>query len=175
MIPVEIVSFNADASLYNYHFFEENSTNTRKFFSINFYDSDFSSGEICYTFSYENGNMNIINFLRTKNIFYFFTSSIQHLKYFKKIIREMYSGIEEFKILKIPLGGNFELPSNIEKCEIIESNNILGLTMLITINRQSYIIKLYTNGVITFPSTNDSSVVKSFVEISYTILKHNED
>ncbi|KQL33355.1 hypothetical protein, partial [Psychrobacillus sp. FJAT-21963] len=87
-IVIRVNNMGSENNLKNYSFFEKNNTGnlSRRFYSINFYNQEHDIGEIHYTNSFEYGNMNVINFIRKSNLFYLFTSSVQHSKYFKKII-----------------------------------------------------------------------------------------
>ncbi|WP_042346789.1 hypothetical protein [Bacillus massiliigorillae] len=170
-IPVKVTNISND-KLTDHYFFEKNihSKNTRKFFSINFYDENNNTGEVCYTNSYEYGQMNILNFMYKDNIFYLFTSSIQHIKFFKKIINHMFENEIIFEILRIPLKQgklvNFN-NVNIENFSLIQADGIYGIKGTLY---SKYLINLYTNGVITFPFTNDKQLVEQILITSLKII-----
>lgn len=173
-IIVRVNNLDIRNELMNFSFFESNGDedNSRKFFSINFYDYRNDIGELHYTNSFEYGSMNVINFIRKSNLFFLFTSSVQHTKFFKKIIKTMTSKEVDFEILRIPLNVHEGPLINIKNFSIVETDSLSGIIGSLKHNDNSYLIKIYSNGLITFPFTNNKEIVEEVISTSLEVLNH---
>lgn len=174
-IVVRVNNMGSECDLKNFSFFEKNNTRnlSRKFYSINFYSPKNDVGEIHYTNSFEYGNMNVINFIRKETLFFLFTSSVQHSKFFKKIIRSLLDTDVSFDILKVPIKENMIMESKGENLDIIEANEIYGIVGMLKFNNSSYLIKIYNNGLITFPFTNNMELVEEIINSSLKLLNYD--
>lgn len=175
---IQVNNLGSTDNLKDHYFFEEynSQSQSRKFYSINFYSDDKDSGEIHYTESFENGNMNLINFLRKGDFFYLFTSSIQHTKFFKKILVSMCSGEDlSFDIIKLSQH-NKNLPLlNINNFKVLEADGVFGVKGILSFEKENYLIKIYTNGIITFSLTNNRELVEEVIATSLNIISKYED
>ncbi|HFK1746936.1 hypothetical protein CN463_18080 [Bacillus cereus] len=173
-IIVRINNMNIDTELRDFSLFEKNDLEeySRKFYSINFYDNKNDRGEIHYTNSFEYGKMNVINFIRKSNLFFLFTSSVQHSKFFKKIMSMMLDERLEFEVLKIPLVFDNSKPLNIKNFAAIQVDSIFGIIGTLMFENNPYLIKVYNNGVITFPFTNNKQLIEEVMSTSLEILRH---
>ncbi len=172
-IIVRVNNMDIDAELRNFSFFEKNGTGdySRKFYSINFYDSKNDMGELHYANSFEYGKMNVINFIRKSNLFFLFTSSVQHSKFFRKIMDRMLERKLEFEVMKIPLTvDDFKL-STVKNFKVIQADSISGIIGTLMFETNSYLIKIYTNGLITFPFTNNKQLIEEVMSTSLEILR----
>ncbi|KSU64619.1 hypothetical protein AS034_01935 [[Bacillus] enclensis] len=174
-IIVEIKNFNAEKHLKDHSFFEDNGNKnfSRKFFSINFYNNS-CMGEVHYTNSFEYGKMNVINFIRKFNYFFLFTSSVQHIKYFKRIMNHLSKGELKYHIPKIPLKNNNEDFTNIENFNISQFDNVYGIVGTLNTNEHAYLIKIYSNGLVTFPLTNNFEIIEDVIKLSIQIVTRYE-
>ncbi|MEK4822624.1 MULTISPECIES: hypothetical protein [Priestia] len=174
-IIVRINNLDSKNNLKNFSFFESNGEEnlSRKFYSISFYNENNDVGEIHYTNSYEYGNMNVINFIRKSNLFFLFTSSVQHAKFFKKIINKMFNKSVSFDILKIPLTTETVKLPNISNFTVIQSDSVFGIVGTLMFESNDYLIKIYSNGLVTFPFTNNKELIKEIINISLEFLKKN--
>ncbi|WP_144556556.1 hypothetical protein [Bacillus pumilus] len=174
-IVIRVNNMN-ETNLKNFSFFENNDTGnlSRKFYSINFYTAENDVGEIHYSNSFEYGNMNVINFIRKSNLFFLFTSSVQHSRFFKKIIKFLLEDDEvTFEILKIPIKKNL-IQTNIgNNLNIIEADEIYGVVGMLKFNNVSNLIKIYNNGLITFPFTNNMDLIKEVINSFIKLLKND--
>lgn len=164
--------------LNDFYFFEENGFNnfSRKFYSINFHNEEKNIGEIHYTNSYEYGKMNVISFLREENLFFLFISSVQHIKFFKKILMKMLKVEKiDMNVIKIPLIENPKLPLyKFDNFEVISADGIYGIIGQLKFDNKKYTIKLYTNGLIIFPMTNNKELVEEVIKCSLKIIQKYE-
>lgn len=158
------------------YLFEDNSkfTNTRKFYSINFYDEKKDFGEIHYSQSYEHGNINVINFIRKGSIFFLFTSNLQHIKFFKKAIISMQLKKDlSFEIIKMPLDINVSTYKT-ENFIVNDSDLVYGIKGLLSFNSINHLIKIYGNGVVTFPNTNNKELVEEVMITSLNLILNHD-
>lgn len=142
------------------------------YFSIDFYDSKKSLGEINWSHSFNFGKMNKVEFYRINNKFVLFTSTLQNSGIFKKILKEMCGPSMNLSILKIPLDfkiDNFNLGEKI----IIESSNKFGLNILLFSNERYNMIKIFANGLVTYSMTNDEDLLKKIINITLNTLEKN--
>lgn len=170
MIRVNNIDLNKNFN--DYYLFEDNSNliDTRKFYSINFYDEKKDFGEIHYSQSYEHGDINVINFIRKGSIFFLFTSSLQHVKFLKKVITSMQ--IEKdlsYDIIKLPLDTNVS-SYKAENFIIKDSDVVYGIKGFLSFKNNNYLIKIYGNGVVTFPSTNNKELVEEVMMSSLNLI-----
>ncbi|MBK5483497.1 hypothetical protein JFV29_16750 [Peribacillus sp. TH16] len=159
----------------NFSFFENNNTGnlSRKFYSINFYTPENDVGEIHYSNSFEYGNMNVINFIRRSNLFFLFTSSVQHSKFFKKTLKLLLDEEVTFEILKIPIKENLIQTNTGNNLNIIEADEIYGIVGMLKFNDVSNLIKIYNNGLITFPFTNNMDLIKEVINSFLELIKND--
>lgn len=163
--------------LKDFYFFEQNSeiTNTRKFYSINFYDEKKDLGEIHYSQSFEHGTINVINFIRRGCIFFLFTPSLQHIKFFKKVMTSMQLKNDlSFETIKLPLNTNISTYKT-ENFIVNESDLLYGIKGLLSFNGINYLIKIYGNGVVTFPTTNNKELVEEVMMSSLNLILNHDD
>ncbi|MFE4129286.1 hypothetical protein [Peribacillus sp. YIM B13482] len=172
-IIVRINNIDVEKNLKNFSFFENNGSSnySRKFYSINFYNDKNDMGEIHYTNSFEYGKMNVINFIRKSNLFFLFTSSVQHTKFFKKIITTMVKEKKiSFDILKIPITEEIMDFSEVKNFSFIQTDSVSGIIGTLIFNNDPYLIKMYNNGLITFPFTNNKELIEVIISTSLQIL-----
>lgn len=177
LLIVQVDNLDIDNSLHDYYSFERNNeaTDSRKFYSINFHNKLKTIGEIHYTSSFENGDMNLLNFFREDNIFFLFTSSVQHIKFFKKIIRSLESKADvSFKTIKIPVSNSLLPKYSIDNFKVIEADGVFGVKGLLTFNNINHLVKIYNNGVVMFPFTNDKELVEEVIQASLKLIKKYE-
>lgn len=172
-IIVRVNNLDTENDLRNFSFFESNGTKnfSRKFHSINFYDKNNDMGEIHYTNSFEYGKMNVINFIRKSNLFFLFTASVQHSKFFKKIITLMLEKEVNFEIVKIPLTVEDINLSGIKNFTAIQIDSVSGIIGTLAFQNNSHLIKIYNNGLITFPFTNNKELIEEVISSSLQILE----
>lgn len=157
----------------NFSFFENNGEKeySKKFYSITFEDENLTIGEINYTNSFEYGNMNTINFIRKNNLFFLFTSSVQHTKFLKKIFNKMSIDILEFNILRLPITDSKISLSQIQDLKVIDNNDFPGIAGILFHNDNRFLIKIYYNGLITYPFTNDKNIIDIVITTYLEVLK----
>ncbi|WP_305453636.1 hypothetical protein [Bacillus mycoides] len=172
-IIVRVNNMNPEIDLKNFSFFENNAFGnySRKFYSINFYDQKNDMGEIHYTNSFEYGKMNVINFIRKSNLFFLFTSSVQHSKFFKKIVTAMLEREVNFEVLKIPISRNDIDLSSIKNFNAIQTDSVYGIIGTLMFENKAHLIKIYSNGLITFPFTNNKELIEEVIKTSLEITK----
>ncbi|MEC1719056.1 hypothetical protein [Schinkia azotoformans] len=147
-----------------------------KFLSITFYDQHKTSGEIHWSNSFEFGKMNIINFYRIDNKFILFTSSAQNHEYLKILLSKLLNRDVNINLLKIPL----PVPKDIsfdtfEEVKSFEIDEYFGLSLIITIEGKIILLKIYTNGLITYTLTDNEEVLRKILELALKfILMINE-
>ncbi|MED1601761.1 hypothetical protein [Alkalihalophilus marmarensis] len=169
-IVVEIFDV-AVKELKNYSFGENG-----KFFSITFYDQNKSTGEIHWSNSFEFGKMNIINFYRTDNKFILFTSSVQNHEYVKIILSKLVNRDVNINLLKIPL----PVPTNtsfdsFEEVRSFEIDEYFGLSFIVVIEGKTILLKIYSNGLITYTLTDNEEVLRKILDLALKfILMINE-
>lgn len=169
-IVVEIFDV-AVKELKNYSFGENG-----KFFSITFYDQNKTSGEIHWSNSFEFGKMNIINFYRIDNKFILFTSSVQNQEYLKIILSKLFNRDVNINLLKIPLpvatDKSFDSFDEIRSYEIDE---YFGLSFIVVIEGKTILLKIYSNGLITYTLTDNEEVLRKILDLALKfILMINE-
>jgi len=174
-IVIRVNNMGFENNLKNHSFFEKNNTGnlSRRFYSINFYSQEHDIGEIHYTNSFEYGNMNVINFIRKSNLFYLFTSSVQHSKFFKKIIKSSLETEVSFDIIKVPIKKDMIQESKIKNLTIIEADEIYGLVGTLSFNNSSHLVKIYNNGLITFPFTNNMELIEEVINSSFELMNYD--
>lgn len=174
-IIVRVNNLDSEKQLKNFSFFESNGEDnlSRKFYSISFYNEENDIGEIHYTNSYEYGSMNVINFIRKSNLFFLFTSSVQHSKFLKLIITRMLHKDVSFDILKIPLKAEIKNLPYIHNFTIIQSDSVFGIIGRLMFENDTYLLKIYNNGLITFPFTNNKELIKEIISTSLKILENH--
>lgn len=124
----------------------------KAFYSLTFDDNDKKWGEIHWTQSFLYGTMNIVSFYRKENFYFLFTSTPQHYKIFKHIIKKM-NIKSEISLVKVPRNKEFQLPrldglnSNVTN---IEYDKSFGFKFCFVKDNWHSMVKFYTNGVITY-------------------------
>lgn len=175
---IQVNNLDTVNNLKDHFFFEkyQSKSEARKFYSINFYSEKKNSGEIHYTESFDNGDINIINFLRKENLFYLFTSSIQHTKFFKKIMNSLCSYKDlNFKIIKISQSNQILPLLNSNNFKVLEADGAFGIKGVLNFEKTDYLVKIYTNGIVTFPLTNNRELVEEVIEASLNIISKYEE
>ncbi|PFE93419.1 hypothetical protein CN321_11540 [Bacillus thuringiensis] len=172
-IIVRVNNMDTETDLKNFSFFENNASGnySRKFYSINFYDQKNDMGEIHYTNSFEYGKMNVINFIRKSNLFFLFTASVQHAKFFRKIINAMLEREVNSEVLKIPITADNISLSGIKNFNAIQTDSVYGIIGTLMLENKAHLIKIYSNGLITFPFTNNKEIIEGVISTSLEILK----
>lgn len=162
--------------LRNFSFFENNGEKgySRKFYSITFENDKLNFGELHYTNSFEFGNMNVISFIRRGNLFFLFTSSVQHTKFLKKIVNRMLNEEKEYRVLRIPFSKDDNRLKDIKNLKIIKTDNFPGIAGSLTLNKNSFLIKIYNNGLITYPFTNDMEIIELVIDTYLEVLEKYE-
>lgn len=134
------------------------------FFSLFISKNDkYHTGEIHWSNSFKLGKLNIVHFIIVDNKIVLFTSSVQNFIPFKKIIEHIspYADVQLFKLpLPVP-----KKDINFSETKTIEIDEYFGLTVILNINKESVLTKIYTNGIITF------SMLINNIEEVLTILK----
>jgi hypothetical protein len=160
----------SNCKLDDFYFFKENPIdNNKRFFSINFFQDGF--GEIHWSNSFEHGEMNIIGFFQKENLFFLFTSSVQHHIFLKEILSEFYKETINLSILKLP----FPVPENVvlglENFKSICIDKNIGIVGQIKYNKDKVkLLKMYSNGVITYSLTDNLNDLLIILETSTNIL-----
>ncbi|MET3508427.1 hypothetical protein [Halalkalibacter oceani] len=158
-----------EKELRNFHFFEQNNHDkNKKFYSINFFNNDM--GEIHWSNSFDHGLMNVIGFIKKSNLFFLFTSSIQHHTFLKIILSKFYGKSVTISIIKLPFPVPNNIKLNIEKFELIDNDVIMGLVGVVHHNGKSILLKVYTNGVVTYSLTDKKEDIYLILDISLKIL-----
>ncbi len=139
------------------------------FYSINFFDDEKTKGEIHWSESFNFGKMNLINFVRMDNNFILFTSSVQNYKVLNYVLEELLGNNFELELVKIPLKYKLE-NHEIEEIVSIEEQNIFGISAILSLNGKYSLLKIYTNGLITYSMTNDYGIVKKYIEIALVMI-----
>lgn len=141
------------------------------FYSINFFDDEKTKGEIHWSKSFNYGKMNLINFMRRDNTFILFTSSVQNYKVLMYLFEELFGNDFDYEseLVKIPLKYKLE-DHKVEEIVSIEEQNIFGLSAILNLNGKYSLLKIYTNGLITYSMTNDYEVVKKNIDIAEKII-----
>ncbi|MFE6167740.1 hypothetical protein ACFVP8_07620 [Viridibacillus arvi] len=170
-IGVEIEDLNGDVSLSNYSMFVENGnkSGTNSFYSIIFTDEEKNMGEIHFTKSFEYGSLNVIPFIRIENIFFILTSSTQHLKYFKYILDNMLERKISYRKLKLD-------PDKINESTVIMNFDVISknnyeLIGIFTLNMKRFILKFYSNGIISFPHNENIQQLISILNFYLEIIR----
>lgn len=160
--------------LRNNSFFEKNNNKagTHKFYSIQFYNEEKDIGEIHYTQSYEYGKINIINFIRKKNIFFIYISSVQQLINVKKIINKMLEKECDYKIIKMD-----NILQNIveyKNFRLINKDDLIGISGMLEVENKEYLLNFYSNGVVTYRFNNNLEFLKSLIVFCMEVIEFNE-
>lgn len=144
------------------------------FYSIDFFDEEKTIGEIHWSESFNLGKMNLINFIRRDNNFILFTSSVQNYIILNHILEKLIGYKLEIELVKIPL--KYKLKNHeIEEIVAIEEQNIFGISAILSLNGKYNLLKIYTNGLITYTMTNDYEIVKKIIDISLEIINSIKD
>ncbi|MDG5470515.1 hypothetical protein P6709_02060 [Jeotgalibacillus sp. ET6] len=106
-------------------------------------------GEIHWAESFMNGKINIVSFIQIENIFIFFTSTVQNYLHFKKIVKHILGHDANAQLFKLPLPVTKKLVS-IPNVRLVETNEAFGLTLILNNQNEDFLIKIYTNGLITY-------------------------
>ncbi|WP_416144119.1 hypothetical protein [Planococcus koreensis] len=155
-------------------YFTEKNTNKDDitYFSIDFYDDEKSLGEMNWSYSFQFGKMNKVEFYRIDNKFVLFTSALENSEIFRKILEEMCNTNIDINILKIPL--NFTTDNfNLNEEAKIESFNNFGLNILLSSKDSYNMLKIFTNGLVTYSMTNDETLLKKIICLTLEILEKN--
>ncbi|MBY0122305.1 hypothetical protein [Bacillus sp. S/N-304-OC-R1] len=147
-----------------------------KFLSITFYDQNKSTGEIHWSNSFEFGTMNIINFYRIDNKFILFTSSVQNQEYLKIVLSKLVNRDVKINLLKIPLPVPTDtLFNSFEEVRSFEVDEYFGLSFIVVIEGKTILLKIYTNGLITYTLTDNEEVLRKILDLALKfILMINE-
>ncbi len=77
----------------------------------------------------------------------------------------------EFEVMKLPLTvDDFKL-STVKNFTVIQADSISGIIGTLMFETNSYLIKIYTNGLITFPFTNNKQLIEEVMSTSLEILR----
>lgn len=134
------------------------------FYSIDFYDDKKSMGEIHWSESFNYGRMNLINFIRKKDYFILFTSAVQNYKVLSDILNHLAGAELDIEIVKLPLKSNIS-HLNINEITSVESQSFFGTSIFLNINDKYILLKIYTNGLITYSMTNEQATIERIIEI----------
>ncbi|MGG1792424.1 hypothetical protein ABDI27_21450 [Bacillus mycoides] len=148
--------------------FQEN----EEFYSLTLSKENPSMGTIHWTKSFKYGTMNILHFLITNNKVILFTSAIQNFIYLQKILDRLSSVSCTVSILRLPLPvpKNKDL-SSIHEISSYEIDDIFGIDSLIKLESSSILLKIFTNGLISYTMTNNENEVTKIIEITIKILE----
>lgn len=142
-VIVEMKNFQLE-HLNNVSFEKDNN-----FFSLFINKSEeYYTGEMHWSSSFKLGKLDIVHFLIVDNKAVLFTSSVQNFLIFQKIIEHI-SPDADAHLLKLPL----PVPQKeVKSPEIrkIEIDEYFGLTVILDINDEHQLTKIYTNGIVTF-------------------------
>ena len=160
-----------DEFLRNSHFTQpKKGIDDYAFYSINFYNPEKTIGEIHWSESFHYGKMNLINFMRKNNTFILFTSSVQNYKILSYILEQLFSSNLKIEIVKIPLDYQFD-EHEIKEIVSIESQNAFGISVILNIDEKYSLLKIYSNGLITYSMTNDQITIEKTIDIALKIIK----
>lgn len=161
-----------EENLKDFSFFEDNQHyESKKFFSISFYNSEKDLGEINFTNSFDYGKMNIINFMRKSNIFILFTSTPVHIDFFSKILGTLMKEDMRIELLKIKSPPKETINKKISSIEIVQYDKLYGLIGKLKFQDRKLLIKIYNNGLITFPFTNNRDLVEEVISTSLKFIE----
>lgn len=154
----------------NYFTMPKNQDDEYSFYSLTFYDENKSMGEIHWTESFLYGKMNLINFIRRGKKFILFTSSIQNHKILVLVLEKLLGQNLQLEILKIPL--KYKLSElKIKEVVSVESQNIFGVSLILNLEDTYSLLKIYTNGLITYSMTNNEEIINRNIDIALGIIK----
>lgn len=166
MVVVEVNDvLNFDSDLKDITFLDG-----EQFYAMNFFDNTNNEfGEIQWSNSYQFGKMNTINFIRENKYFYLFTSSIQNYKYLETILKKLVGEDISVTLFRLPL--NCKYGNTRTEVDSIEIDPYFGIKASLNISENPIMLKIYTNGLITYPTLNDQAIVMKIIEISTDIIK----
>lgn len=146
------------------------------FYSIDFNDDTKTTGELHWSYSFNYGKMNRVEFTRKDNKFILFTSSVQNGQILEKLINKMCGTSVSTTLLK--LDKNFSQTflvnsNNINKDARVESLNQFGLSVFYNHNNNQNVMKIFTNGLVTFNMTNETTLIKKVIDIVIDILEES--
>ncbi|WP_024423396.1 hypothetical protein [Bacillus safensis] len=151
--------------LKDFHFTQEKKElEDYAFYSMDFYDEEKTMGEIHWSESFNYGKMNMINFIRKNENFILFTSAVQNFKVLSNILNCL-AGIQlETEVIKLPLNFNIE-ELRIKEITSVESKSIFGTSIFLSIQGKYILLKIYTNGLITYSMTNERGIIERIIDI----------
>lgn len=119
------------------------------FFSLFINKSEeYYTGEMHWSSSFKLGKLDIVQILIINNKAILFTSSVQNFLTFKKIIEHISPNADVYlQKLPVPVPPKKVNFSEIQKIEIDE---YFGLTVILNVNNEALLTKIYTNGIVTF-------------------------
>ncbi len=147
----------------------------KKFKSLTFDSPNKTTGEIHWSNSFNYGKMNMISFVREENFFYLFTSAVDNKLVLADLLSKSLNDIVHLTTLKTPLNSRLSKKLKIPEIEKIEINKHFGISAWLNIENWRSLIKIYTNGLITYKMTNDLSIIMNVVTIAKKLIKECEN
>ncbi|ARX66040.1 hypothetical protein COL99_08455 [Bacillus toyonensis] len=142
-----------------------------EFYSITLFHDSLDTGIINWSKSFTLGAMVTINFMKVNDFIILFTSSTQNYIYMKEILIKIINPEIEVSLYKLP----FPLPNTLDLKTIkgianYEIDPFFGLDFILNIANVKSILKIFTNGLITYSMTNDENVLKTILNITFEII-----
>ncbi|MBU8790022.1 hypothetical protein NSA56_09000 [Oceanobacillus caeni] len=158
---------NVEKNLKDIMFMDDND----HFYAMNFFDESNSMGEIQWSNSFRYGKMNMVNFIRKSNYFYLFTSSVQNYKYLGKVLDKLLGSNVTIEVFRLPLNCKYK-ESLSQEITSVDVDPFFGIKAKLELaDNNPILLKIYTNGLITYPITTDKTKVDKLLEISTDIIE----
>jgi hypothetical protein len=169
-----IISVNTDKikNLKNVSFEKNN-----KFYSFFIKSTEkLSIGEFHWSESFLHGKINIVNFTKVNNYFILYTSTVQNYLEFKQIIEYILGENSNVVLMKLPLPVPIKQLA-FPEIKHLETDEAFGLTLIFSICNEELLVKIYTNGLITYSMLTNidyNDALKMFMLILKIIEVYNE-
>lgn len=144
------------------------------FKALSFDSCSKKSGEMHWSNSFKYGKMNIVSFIREGNYFYLFTSSVENKKVLDSILTKLLSQEVKLIPLKTPLNSKLNKNINMPELDRVEVNRYFGISAWLNIQGWRSMVKIYTNGLITYKMTNDLGLINQIVAIAKNLIAECE-
>ncbi|WEZ08873.1 hypothetical protein P5663_02990 [Priestia flexa] len=146
--------------------FEDNES----FIALSFDSTEKNTGELHWSNSFKFGKMNMIYFIREEEYFYLFTSAVDNKKILRKALDDISGGETELETLKPPLFSKISSEFSIPEIERYDINKHFGISAWLRLSNWHGLVKIYTNGLITYKMTNNKDVLKEIINISKILI-----
>lgn len=144
------------------------------FRALSFDSNSKTSGEMHWSNSFKHGKMNMVSFIKEENYFYLFTSSVENKKVLDRILTKLLSQKVKLVPLKTPLNSMLTKNIDIPELERVEVNKYFGISAWLNIQGWRSMVKIYTNGLITYRMTDDLRLIKEIIAIAKKLIAECE-